>query len=112
MEGASGSIGPAPEPGTGHQIYIAVVDPDGQVLAEPLVDMRPSVRGGVGMYGYGEDHAGAFIIEMRTDLTTGTSNMETRSGNLTGRRPHDLGRRAQHGLRGLGRLCSAGFPPR
>lgn len=90
MEGASGSIAPAPEPGTGHQIYIAVVDPDGQVLAEPLVDMRPAARGGVGMYGYGEDHAGAFTIEMRTDLTTGASNIETRSGNLTGRRPHDL----------------------
>ncbi|WP_226366986.1 hypothetical protein [Pseudonocardia sp. ICBG162] len=90
MEGASGQITPASEPGAEQQLYIAVADPDGQVLAEPLVDMQPLTGGVLGVYRSGEDHEGAFTIEMRTDLSTRMSKVEIRPGDLAGRRPHDL----------------------
>lgn len=65
-------------------------DPDEHLLAEPLIDMRPPTRGAAGICGVGDDHNGAFTIEMRTEQATGHSNIELRPGHLAGRRPHDL----------------------
>lgn len=90
LEGASATIGPPAGGSSSEQLRIAVLDPDRNVLAEPILDMRPLFRGSRGVGRYGEEHHGAFGLELLTDLTTGHTSISMGPLPLTGRRPEQL----------------------
>lgn len=90
LEDAGARLGPAVESNAGHQIRLAIFDPAGQLLAEPLIEMAPATRGQGGSGGYGEEQQGAFGIELLTDLSTGNSTLSMNALPMTGRRPELL----------------------
>lgn len=69
------------------QLRLAVLDPADEVLAEVLLDMQPPTRGARGLQRGGAEANGVFAFSMRTDLTTGLTDIELQSRSVTGLRP-------------------------
>lgn len=90
FEGAAAQIGPPQDGMDNEQLRFAVLSPDDEVLAEPVLNMQPMFRGSAGVGRYGEEQHGAFGLEMLTELSRGHTSLTIKGLALPDRRPQLL----------------------